>query len=578
MKKILSFAMAMLMLIALFAGCAEYKKPPTDKEQLQQDAELDSNPDDTDIVPEGGSDDIADALDDGIPELVKPWEIDPLNGTYISPEAEAIVTVAESYLARRTWLQYECTNIYETLPGTGRVRRTQQFVNTPEDCTSQNIGYTMCSFFVYDVFYQAFDVDIRRSAGLAGSTDMQVFRYTITDKETEEEKRNIEQRFLDSLQQGDIIVNKHRVSSGHALIYIGDGMIIDSAYFGSQGGGNYDLSANKDLIEINGSVRYREVMSFFEEDNYYYFWGEAMWAIVRPSLKYDLVINEQTQNRIENLKNIYVEKLSSHTVGQSVDIGEEIVFTINIRNDRTQTATLDVEANIPENTEYVWGSVLGTDGKLRWSVTVAPGDTAVAEYKVRVKDDASLYGTYISGEGSAVGGVNVRCRDMYVGRHLSAQQTRDLRISLYNTGDIQERYMDMAKVIYRNAGIEIDLPETGELLDSLFKVSDKSSKHYVLNEDSPYIDMIVPTMYGGYYCCEEYTKDRTADVYSCKLYPGDILVTREKDKLYAYIYVEENRVLSLKTGNMLYSIEARNQMLSLIGRDVFAVLRPSMAD
>ena len=332
------------------------------------------------------------------------------------------------------------------------------------------------------------------------------------------------------------------------------------------------------LIEKNGSVRYRDVMSFFEEDNYYYFWGEKMWGIVRPSLKFTLTPTEQTKNRMENLRNIYVEKLSSHTVGQSVDIGEEITFSIHIRNDRDTEAALRVEASVPQNTQYVSGGELEQDGILSWNVTVAPGKETTVEYKVRVNADPALYGTFISGEGSMVGGVNVRCRDMYVGRHLSAQESNNMKISLYNTADITERYMDMANVIYQRAGIELHLPKTEELLYSLFKLSDVSGKHYVLNDDSPYIAMLVPTMYGGYYCCEEYTKDRTADIYSCKLYTGDILVAREKDKLYAYIYVEDNRVFSLKTGNMIYASEARDQLLTLIGRDVFAVLRPALEE
>ena len=593
MKRTLSFILALIILALTAVGCAD-KTPSANEQgktaegedntvsavQTTDDAEqpADNTTDNTvDNSADNGQPQQTVSDESGIPPLVKPWESAPLNGGYISEAAEAIVTVAESYLARKMWLQYECTNIYETLPGTSRVRRTQQYLNTPEDCTSQNIGYTMCSFFAYDVLYQAFGIDMKTSSGFAGATDMQVFHYTITGKETDLEKRRIEQRFLDTLQQGDIIVNKHRVSSGHVLIYIGDGMIIDSAYFGSQGGGNYDLSANKDLIEKNGSVRYREVMSFFETDNYYYFWGEKLWAIVRPSLKYELNITEQTQNRVKNLKNIYVEKLSSHTVGQSVDIGEEITFTINIRNDRDSAATLQVEADVPQYTEFVSGAQAPTDGKLMWEVTVEPGKQQSVVYTVRVLDDPALYGKYISGEGSTVGGVNVRCRDMYIGKHLSSQQTVSIRTSLHNTSQITERYMDMAKIIYNNAGLELNLPETGELLDSLFVKSPASDKHYILNQDSPYYDMIVPTMYGGYYCCEEYDIGRTADVYGCKLYTGDILVAREGDNLYAYIFVEDNKVLSLKTGNTLYALKGRDQLLTLIGRDVFAVLRPSMA-
>ena len=584
-RKIISLALSLA--LALLAGCSEpYKYPPEDKDALQDDgAQTPADPKPADPKPADPKP--ADpkpqlpAADDGIPELVKPWDLNPLNGSFISPEAEALVTVSKAYLARGIWLQYDCSRLMEDVSGVTKVTRPQYHTNSPEDCTSQNTGYTNCSAFTYDVFWETFGLDIKASGtnALRDAVDMHVFTYYITGNETPYERRLVEQNFLNSLQQGDIITCDHPApGGGHALMYIGDGMMIDSAYFSSKGGGNYNHSTNHDHTEVNGSVRTREVMSFFEEDNYYYFWDEACWSVVRPLKKYtDAKITFKTQARVKNLKDIYVEKLSSHTVGQTADIGEEITFTFYIRNDRGSEAALKLTAQVPVGTEYVSGgsSLVGRSIKFD-DVTIPAGKDVQVSYTVRVNNDPALYGTVISGAGSAVGGVDVRCRDIYVGKHLSQSDMDIIGALGTNSAVMSHRGMQLARVIYVAAGVNVQIPDAAEALDSLF-VQYKETKHHTLNTDSEYIGMVAPTMYGGYRCLtsELFDKTRTYGIFGNQIYPGDILIAREKTTVYAYMHLGENKLLDLSSGKPLYNLDARETLLSLLGRDVFAVLRPS---
>ncbi|MBQ2866220.1 MAG: C40 family peptidase [Clostridia bacterium] len=601
MRRYLTLMLALLLALAVFAGCGEAQQdPPENKDTLQDNAQQDDSTPTPDGTQSGEQDDTQNGAqdgtqsdtqtpdeptaDDGIPELVIPWEHDPLNGSYISPEAEAIVTVAKSYLAREVWLQYDCSRLMKDLSGVAKVTRPQYHTNSPEDCTSQNTGYTNCSAFTYDVFWEAFGLDIKASGtnALRDAVDMHVFTYYITGRETAYERRLVEQNFLNSLQQGDIIACDHpSPDGGHALIYIGDGMMIDSAYFSSKGGGNYDHSSNHDRTEVNGSVRTREVLSFFEEDNYYYFWDEACWSVVRPLKKYtDAKITYKTQARVENLKDIYVEKLSSHALGQSADLGEEITFSFYIRNDRTTDASLKLTAQVPLGTEYVSGGDSTVGRSIKWdSVTVPAGDDVTVSYTVRVENDPALYGTAISGEGSAVGGVDVRCRDIYVGRHLNVHQTYAVAAAATDAPSMTERGIALADKVYTAAGVEFELPETETLLNSLFKQYE-SSTHYELNADSEYIDMVVPVMYGGYLCLssELYAGERTYGIFSNQIYAGDILIAREKTNTYAYMMLDSNRILNLKSGKLIYGADTKETLLSLIGRDVFAVIRPSASN
>ena len=157
MKKLLGIILALSLALVLLAGCGEpYKDPPADKDVLQDDAgtQTPADPKPADTTQQ------APAADDGIPELVKPWDLNPLNGSFISPEAEALVTVSKAYLAREIWLQYDCSRLMEDVSGVTKVTRPQYHVNSPEDCTSQNTGYTNCSAFTYDVFWETFGLDI----------------------------------------------------------------------------------------------------------------------------------------------------------------------------------------------------------------------------------------------------------------------------------------------------------------------------------------------------------------------------------------------------------------------------------
>ena len=236
MKRTLSLILALIILALTAVGCAD--QTPAANEQGKTAAGEDNTvsalqtTDNTEQPADNTADNTADndqpqqtvSDDSGIPPLVKPWESAPLNGGYISEAAEAIVTVAEAYLAREIWLQYDNKHYPASGEGTYQQYRPQYHENSPEDCTSQYTGYTNCSAFTYDVYWEALGLDIKcpdtRSL-MEDGTDMHVFTYYITGKETEEERHEIGQRFINTVQQGDIIVCRHPAPStgGHALIY-----------------------------------------------------------------------------------------------------------------------------------------------------------------------------------------------------------------------------------------------------------------------------------------------------------------------------------------------------------------------
>jgi len=167
---------------------------------------------------------------------------------------KALVATAESYYARGVYLQYD-----DTRAVTGNVvkppvyRWSRYYLNSPEDTTRQNITYTNCAKFTYDVYKEALGLDIVNwcTEMLIRDGTQEVYRYEVSFDETPERKELVERTFTAALRVGDIIVNRHVRGGGHAMLYVGNGNIIHS--MGSRPG-NYNYNEKKDYTEPYGTV------------------------------------------------------------------------------------------------------------------------------------------------------------------------------------------------------------------------------------------------------------------------------------------------------------------------------------
>ena len=232
---------------------------------------------------------------------------------------EALVVTAKAYYARGTYLQYDDTRAVTGSVVRPPVYRWERHKNSPEDSTRQRTNYTNCAAFCYDVYKQAFDLDIINwcTEDMMDDASQHAFRYQVQFDETEEQKANIAKLYMDCLQPGDIIVNRHVRGGGHAMLYVGNGEIIHST-----GGSpcNYTYDGKCDARESFGSIEKMDVATLFtaEAERMYTFGTEKNIAIIRPLMKFkDAQITESTKARVKYLQDIFVEKLSSHTIGRA---------------------------------------------------------------------------------------------------------------------------------------------------------------------------------------------------------------------------------------------------------------------
>ncbi len=504
--------------------------------------------------------------------------------TMPSYEIEALIEVAKAYLARTVANQYE--DSFKTtfderwfIPNKESAGDTSLY--SPESATSQNTYYASCSPFIKDLFWQAWNVNLTdtgswTAAEIAKDSKYSLWSYIPTKVETEEEKEKIKTEFLSTLIPGDVIALCHKGPSGHILLYIGNGWAIHCTCHYSTGGGNYDHGVNSAKIEIDGSVEYIDLNTFFEEGNYYYFWEKEIWSILRPTnyIK-DIKLTEQTKLRMENLRDIYVEKISSHPVGITAQTGEEITYGFYLRNDRTEQATVEIKDVVPENTTYLSGADT-IDGKnLSWSVDLAAGEEKFICYTVKVNEDPELYKNGIIKSNSATaGGVILPCQSIYIGKKLDEISLKKLEEACVIDEESDTESIALAREFYENAGLELNLPDEATIINDLFT---KDDLYYQLNAKSSYYNIVVPKLYGGYRTNANDTQkgERTGFI-DFSLMTGDIIICREATAIKTFICAGEEKIIGLFVGGgIMYEGEEYYSVLhSTFGHDVYAVLRP----
>lgn len=486
---------------------------------------------------------------------------------------KAIVVTAESYLLRGKYAQYDQYDLTrKSSAGIQNVNRRLVGIKAPEDYTAQNYGYTDCSGFVYDVYRFALNMPITD-----GESRTKFFcefsPHTILSEQpeqnnfaqmTSEQLAAKEKEFTDTLQPGDIIVYRTAGNkSGHAMLYVGNGMIIHST------GSTYDFNTGADKVEKNGTYRHDSINAFFQPSNSRYLFNKQIYIIMRPLNQFNGEIPAHTRSRMELMRGIVAEKLCSHTYGQTVSPGDTMTFTFRIKNSANTEKTLTVTDTVPAGTTYTSGAQTVNGSLLSWTVTIPTGKTAEVSYSVKVNPETAT-GIYIQSE-SFISGVPVNCPKILVANTLTESQQKAIKetISEFNNGAFKG--ITLANAIYEKVcGKPIFAQQTTDEIWAELVI--KKTRDYALDSNLPLYNTIAPCLYGGQNLCEfdansPMAQERTRLVTKSVLVIGDVVLA--DDRLYIF------------TGDGLYDLMmAQSGGLkspeSLLAAKRFVVLRPSM--
>ena len=492
---------------------------------------------------------------------------------------EALLVTAQSYLIRGGKIQY--ANAGEKLG----VSRAYAELKTPEDYTSDVWGYTHCADFCYEVYYHALgyeitsgDKKLNNTKPLMNNSEEAGMRkyYMACDKAasyTEEDREKIANEIQELLEPGDILVVRRKNNTGHAMLYIGNGNIIHS------GGNNYSIDKGTETYEA--TIRQTTFKDYFLTQGYAgYIFGSDLgekvneFAIVRPLDVWDGEIPETTKNRVKNLQNVMVQKISSHNSSITAVAGEEITYTFEIYNRNDKSVQLEICDTVPAKTDYVKGADKVDGKKLSWNVEVSANERKKISYTVKVASDVQK-GNIIESKNATVGGVPVGCADIVVNNMLTKEEGQKIKDAIlkFDSSDTVKG-LEAVNAIYKEAlnkeavFEDIDFATVCSGGNGVFNLEDMS-----VRKESQYSKMLVPTMYGG---CSFKWDGRTLLAREHNLAVGDVIILQTDKTSEVYIYAGDGAFYDLTEGVKQDTLSAQRRLEKCLGTPgCYAILRPS---
>lgn len=519
----------------------------------------------------------------------------------LTEQQQAVIATAESYILRGEKLQYSDTRF-------GGIDNTEYRWNAgnrnPEYTNRDEWGYINCAGFTYEVYNTALGIDINyngtslwstgRLQSYAYNEGIRVYSYkrNATDDVDGATMASVKQEVLDTLQPCDMLVVRRSDSSGHVVLYVGNGTFIHST------GSVYKVD---DGEYYEPTIKYQRVEDYFftKGQNGYLFKNSddakqiTEFLIVRPLKKdkYNVELPEETVNRMNNMEGIMAQKLSSHNSTTTANRGEEITYSFELYNTNDTAKTVEVRDTVPANTTYVSGADIKDGNNLSWLVTIPANTRTTVSYTVKVNDNAT-YGDYIqTTTTSTVGGVRTICPKVYINRTLTKAE-QDRVVEAFNTlkaNGTTKTGLALVNEIYATAGLsdmgftDTDFATVMEGAEGTFKVVTQQSgnDYYQLTDKgNKYRDMMVETLYGGrryYGFSGDERTDRTRLAREHNIMVGDVIIRRiSSGTYYAYLHIGGDHYINITSGISTETTTAKKRLeLLLSSGRYYAVYRPS---
>jgi uncharacterized repeat protein (TIGR01451 family) len=483
---------------------------------------------------------------------------------------------------------------------------------SPEEATSQHMIFLDCSSFVNAVYYEAFGENIMPYPTLEKSPqtgnymnyafdnltspDVVGAWYT-ADYTTEDARATLLNSVKSQLKPGDVI-DYRSASAGHALIYVGDGKILHSM------GNDFFESSRPESTnegqkgkELNGTVQLIDVDTLFVKNSsnrYLFGSGKVSFCVLRPIAR-GLTTTQESQARML-AKGLDGEKTSNKGVNTALTRGEEVTYTLTLKNHRDVAyKNVEIKDVLDNNLTFVSGSdgVSCNGQTVTFTKEIKSGETITVSWTAKVKDTATV-GTVIVSDKTTVQGVTQATIKHSVSKLSSANlQAVATKARQYATEQkVFANPIDMVESLYKDA-LNLTLFDYENLslaLDDIIDIENASIKNTNLSS------IVAPDLYGGQRITKLYraNKDIIRLITTENLNVGDIIIA-ESDDLYegqtlpdrvVYIYVGDKQVVSCTTNangkiklvTMSDSqYEKEHVLVTIFAYERYAVLRPSMA-
>ena len=489
-----------------------------------------------------------------------------------SQAEKALLSAADAFILRGDRMQYADTRLSTDSTTATPIYRWERG-KSPEDYTIDEIGYSNCTAFCHDAYLEAFGWDYGNYWLYNAPAEMIEYYYFISGYETEEKKAEVEAAFYNELQFGDIVYFCYTAGGSHGMLYIGNGNLIHCS------GSLYNTDTTNYYEVQEAAIRYQTLECLFTPGNSRYLFQTEKTRqklyIIRPFNLWNGEIPESTDNRIENMKGIVAEKLSSHTLGQTANPGDLITYTFKIYNTNEYAVTLEINDIVPEFTTLVVDGKLSEQKSLSWTLDILPGEERLVSYTVKISESAENGSAIISDLG-AVGGVPVRATPVFIGRTLTEEEQQTVKdVAIRLVEEKSATGVELANLIYKELfGVENFFgSDFSELRAGLFLPHGSVKK---IASEGKFADMIAPTLYGGKSVVnsDRFLGERTRMPWERNLIIGDVLFLQGKTSKNVYIYVGDGEFLDLQR---FTKRDVFDRLEETIGWQEFAILRPSLA-
>ena len=510
-----------------------------------------------------------------------------------------VATVAEAFYRQGVQIQYDQTG-------------TRRHINpSPEDAAVGNTLVLDCSSYVNACYNETFGVNVMPYAVTEKSPNTANFdayaqsggsnagdvigHWVTTDYPTEAQRRELLNSVRKNLRVGDVVCYRHGKSggtSGHVMIYVGNDRFLhctgtsyhyynpstqtpldsyDQATPAERKNGAIQTLASKDVFENTSSRRYL----------FYQSTSDSVWSfgVIRP-LNRGLSLTAETEKR-KTAKSVDLEKIASVPQHGAVRVGDEITFTLQVKNFMSASVgDYVVTDKIPSGTvlkSCEGGTQNGSE--LRWELTLGAKETKNLTYTVTVAAGATKQ---IVSKGFQGNGVKSNDLKFTVSKLTAAQTTKLMTTAnTLSSGVSFTNPIEMPKTLYKNA-LNRTLFDYTKVSAALTDVIDSDKNTF--RTDTEISKMLVPDLYGGVDVKAGYVTDKTRArmITESYLVKGDIILAEYSGKSVVYVYLGESRLLAVYSQDKVSQVVEiaadpyRNILVTLISYDRYAVLRPSL--
>lgn len=280
---------------------------------------------------------------------------------------------AKAYFNRGYNLQYDQYAMDRSVRVTPRHSRFAP----PEMATEQHMLFLDCSTFTYAVYLNTFGYQLESNLTWQIPYMMKplVYERTITHQETREERIQIRDEMLVTLQPGDVLNKRRYTGSGHVMLYMGNETIAHST---SQSPNSYQYKDLCEGIHQHGTIYINPTDKVFDVD------GDpvSIFAdnvdcvqIIRPVE----LVGDPTPaaiSRAGKSKDLALSILSSHPCGKTAWTGDTVTYTLAVSNIGTETRTVDACVTDTENLQLLTENTC--------SFQVAPGQCIQKAFSFRL--------------------------------------------------------------------------------------------------------------------------------------------------------------------------------------------------